>query len=79
MAVKTLLRKIIPEWADFKIAACGKYLGFQCGPSAGGIQWNAPLQKFKNRVKEINTPHAAISISAYTYNVRAVPVLINIT
>ena len=53
----------------------GKYLGFWLGPQAGRLLWNAPLKKFNERVDRIYTSVAAISISPYTYNVKAIPVV----
>jgi len=53
--IRKWLRAHCPEWANFQISNVGKYLGFQMGPKAGELQWKAPLDKFKNRVREIHS------------------------
>ncbi len=53
-----------------------KYLGFYLGTSASAAQWGAPLAKYSDRVQAIYQSGAAISISAYTYNVCVLPVML---
>ena len=62
-------------WEGFNIVPCAIYLGFFLGPQALSKQWEAPFKKFQQRVQEIAHAHAPASITAYTYNCKAVPVL----
>ncbi len=45
------------------------------GPQSGSQQWLAPFAKFNDRVMCIYGSGAAASMSAYTYNSRALPVV----
>ncbi len=74
-ALKQWLAVFLPEWSEFQLVSVGKYLGFFLGPDAGKAQWVAPLDKFWSRVKAVQASRASISITAYTYNSRIVPVL----
>ena len=71
MILAWISRKL-PAWSKFKVAPVGKYLGFMLGPQAGAVQWNAPLDKFRQRVSDIHHSGAAVSVASYTYNFRVV-------
>ena len=58
-----------------QITNVGKYIGFQLGPKAGAPQWVAPLEKFKQRVKDIRSSDLPLGLAASQYASRAVPVL----
>ena len=73
--IRQWLEETIPTWMTFRIQNKGKYLGFFLGPEANSAQWNGPLEKYTSRVDAIYASHAAISISSYSYNTRAVPVV----
>ena len=73
--VASWLKANLPLWEGFNIVPCAVYLGFFLGPQALSKQWEAPLKKFQQRVQEIAHAHAPASITAYTYNCKAVPVL----
>ena len=74
-SVRDWLRVNIPDWSDFNICDAAKLLGFYVGPAAGAQQWVAPLRKYINRVSETKMSGAAVSLCAFTYNFRIVPVL----
>ena len=59
---------------NFLIKEASKYLGFYLGPAANSLQWRAALAKFQTRVNKIYNSKAGISVAAYVYNSRAVPV-----
>ena len=63
------------QFDDFKIVSSAQLLGFYLGPTAAVMQWAAPLGKFSERVDSIASAGASVSITSYSYNVRAVPVL----
>ena len=73
--VKRWLQTERPQWAHFKIAPYGKYLGLYIGPGAGVMQWVAPLEKFKARVDEPHGAKLPASKAAVVFASRAVPVL----
>ncbi len=73
--IKKWLEKHIPLWANFNIKPTSKYLGFFMGPQSGSQQWLAPFAKYHDRVNSIYGSGAAISMGAYNYNVRTLPVL----
>jgi hypothetical protein len=73
--VKEWLNRFLPGWADFRIKATSKYLGFQVGPASGSSQWNAAIQKYKDRAVAIAHSHAPAGITVGMYNSRAVTVL----
>ena len=73
-AIKVWLSSNIPEWKHFKILSVSKYLGFQLGPDAGRAQWTGTFKKFKDRVDEIKRSGAPVSVAAFTYNIKVIPV-----
>ena len=73
--IKEWLNRFLPGWADFRIKATSKYLGFQVGPASGSFQWNAAIQKYKDRAVAIAHSHAPAGIAVGMYNSRAVTVL----
>ncbi len=73
--IKNWLGRHIPSWANFNIKPTSKYLGFYMGPQSGTLQWLAPFAKYQDRVNIIYGSGASISLGAYSYNVRTLPVL----
>ena len=73
--VKEWLRDHIYEWRDFNVLPAATYLGFQMGPAAGVAQWDKPLAKYSSRSKGVALTRAPPCVSAYNYNIKAVPVL----
>ena len=67
-----------PEWSNFSVRACAKYLGFQTAPAAGSCQWNDAIKKYLSRSYEIGKTHAPISITSFLYNTYSVSVLLYI-
>ena len=51
--IRGWLKESIPEWINFQINACGKYLGVYLGPKIGGLNWQAPMEKMSIRAEEI--------------------------
>ena len=41
----------------------------------GRCQWIKPVRKYKKRIHDIKVAHASISLNAYDYNARVLPVL----
>ncbi len=64
-----------PEWKEFQVEPAAKLLGFFIGPAMGKFNWCGPLSKFSNRVKDIKSASASISVNAYDFNSRVAPVL----
>ncbi len=63
----------LPQWAGFQIAACGKYLGFWVGLASDSARnFQAPLQKLKDRTINIAQSRLPPSQTALAYNMRAV-------
>jgi len=52
--VRKWIRANCPSWSNFQITNSGKYLGLHIGPLAGEIQWKAPLEKFRERTREVH-------------------------
>lgn len=73
--VRAWLAENIPDWADFEIANCAKYLGFYMGPTAFCWQWDMPIRKFKARVESIASSGESAALCARQYSIRAVPIL----
>ena len=73
--IKTWLAAHIGSWAGFAVKPATKLLGFYVGPKAGEFNWAEPIAKFKARVQCIHHSRASININAYTYNVKALPVM----
>jgi len=74
-AIARWLQANCPNWAYFQITNVGKYLGFQMGPLGGDIQWKAPMEKFKQRVREVKAESLPLGMAAAQYASRAIPVL----
>ena len=74
-AVKLWLREHIPEFAEFQIAASGKYLGWHLGVDSATLSFHDPLAKFNKRVLEIADGKAPSTVAFLRYNERAVSVL----
>ncbi len=73
--IRNWLAANCPRWASFQISNVGKYLGFQMGPLGGEAQWKEPIDKFKERVREIKAEGLPLGLAASRLAVRAIPVL----
>ena len=71
-ACRALRRELIPPWAAFGLASCGKYLGYLIGPGAGDDSWRDPASKFIGRCRYIRQLGLGFSLSLYLYQVLAV-------
>ena len=65
----------LPQWRDFVISLCAKYLGFYMGPKSSEKVWKAPKDKFVKRVSEIAQSKMNHNLATLAYNGRAIPVL----
>ena len=72
--IRLWLKEHIPKWAEFAICSNGKYLGFVIGPTASTAQWCGAIDKYKSRVKEINSAGITAKFAISRYNQTAVPV-----
>ena len=61
-------------WKDLKVQGYAKILGFYVGPQMGAHNWVEPLSKFRDRMKDIKQAGASISLNAFDYNAKVVPV-----
>ena len=75
LAVKAWLTQEVPDFANFILSDCGKYLGWILGHKADLNSWSSPIQKFKNRICEIVGGKAPATASICRYNSRALTVL----
>jgi hypothetical protein len=73
--MRTLIRELCPLWGNIKIASKGKYLGFIIGPRADADSWNAPIAKFKKRVRELENMKCGMLWNSLYYNMFAVTTL----
>jgi hypothetical protein len=73
--IKAWLTLFIPEWVNFVVDLCAKYLGFYMGPKSLDKIWAAPVCTWIKRSKEIAFSHMNSSLSSRAYNSRAIPVL----
>jgi len=69
------LSRNIPEWKQFTIKDCTKFLGFYIGPGAGKMNWIEQATKMKERIQCIQSAKASVKLNAFTYNARVVPVV----
>ena len=65
----------LAPWSRFKVEGAAKFLGFYVGPECGKFNWNGPLGKLQDRVKQIKSAAAPVHINAYHYNTRVCPVM----
>ena len=61
-------------WKDFEVQGYATILGFYVGPQMGAHNWVEPLSKFRDRIKDIKQAGASISLNAFDYNAKVVPV-----
>ena len=73
--IRKWLEDNLPQWKDFKILPCTKYLGFMMGLAAGSSQWKHAADKWQTRALSIAHSGATPAISALLYNSRALPTL----
>ena len=73
--VRQWLRDNIPEFASFRIASSGKYLGWVLGRNFCFLSFQEPLAKYNKRVVEVVGGHAPCTVALLRYNERAASVL----
>ena len=73
-SIMAWLEANIPEWVGFAVEPTTKLLGFYIGPKMGSKNWVGPITKYKSRVAAIRSNDASLSLNAYTYNVKVIPV-----
>jgi hypothetical protein len=66
----------IPAWCDLSISNHAKYLGIFMGPTAGSVQWLAPIAKFKQRCEKIYCDRMPRWIACREYTSKAMSVLL---
>ena len=69
------LKDNIPDWSDFKVVSCAKYLGFVLGPQAKESQWSDAVIKWDRRSRDIGASHCGPTLACFLYNHTALPVL----
>ena len=65
----------MPEWKDAGLVYEGTYLGFCIGPARNNTMWSKALDKYKQRVDLWSHTHIGLFLSAQTYNIFSLPVL----
>ena len=73
--IKDYLEKHVPDFAQFRIVPCGKYLGWWLGRDSMAVSMKAPLSKFLDRVREVVHGHGPIPSAVVRCNQRAISVL----
>jgi hypothetical protein len=73
--IKDSLLTHIPDWSDFVVDLCAKYLGFYMGPKSSEKLWAVPFAKWARSAREYACSHMNATLSAITYNSRAVTIL----
>ena len=74
ITIRSALTSANLAWAEFEVAAGGKYLGVFLGPGAGTASWAQPRQNWMQRIcglTELGAPAAALAVQ---YRVRVLPV-----
>lgn len=74
-AIKLWLSIHVPEFEDFSIASCGKYLGYYLGRNGEFRSFDGPFDKLEQRVHEIVDANAPVTSGIIRFNQRAAPVL----
>ena len=74
-AIRNLICHSIPEFADFKISAAGKYLRWFLGCEGDVLSFRSPITKFKERIEEVVAGKAPAPVALCRCNQRAVSVL----
>ena len=65
----------VPEFAEFEIAAWGKYLGWYLGSAGNQNSWIEPMNQFREHIVEISRIQAPAALCVQKVNQRAVPVI----
>ena len=73
--IRCWLRQNIPSWASLQICSQAKYLGIYLGPAVGGKNWEAPMNKFIERVEEIAETRAPLEYACALFKSKALSVL----
>ena len=73
--IRDWLARNIPDWYEFKVVSCAKYLGVWLGPLADSKQWRSQASKCIARATDIVALGAPPAVAAELYNTRAVTTL----
>ena len=73
--IKNWLLQNIPGLVNLQICAQAKYLGIYIGPKLGGINWEAPMNKFLTRTAEIANMRAPLPYACSLFQSKALSVL----
>lgn len=79
LAMKVWLRDSVPEFAEFVIAASGKYLGWFLGLDSVCTSYRDPFEKLGSRVHGITEGKALAATAVIRYNQRAAPVVSHVS
>ena len=74
-AIREWLRLHVPGCGELQILPNSKYLGFFLGPNSGRSSWDAPWQKWADRIEDIRVSGVGPQVTAHTYNTKCLPVL----
>ena len=70
-----MLFRSIPGLVNLQICAQAKYLGIYIGPKLGGVNWEAPMNKFLARTAEIANMRAPLPFACSLFRSKALSVL----
>ena len=73
-AVKNWLQRNIPEWSDFQVVDCARYLGFFLGRDGRENTYKDPCEKYLSRVDELALAQAPALGTLIRYNERVATV-----
>ena len=65
----------IPDWEGFQICDHAKYLGIFLGPSLGGINFVAPMDKFVARTQDIAVKKQPLDLACGSFAAKALSVV----
>ena len=73
-AIRSWLKDNIPQWQDFQIVDTGKYLGIWLGRNSPTKTYEAPVEKFKQRVLQVFEGKSPSLPAVLQFNERVSPV-----
>ena len=73
--LRKLITEMMPAWRDIQIDTKGKYRGFIIRPGADNHNWDAPLQKYEQRIQTWDTQKSGLVWNSVYHNTFAVSTL----
>ena len=70
-----IIRHIVPEWAEIKVALRARYLGIVLGPRSVDFLWNSALEKYVGKVNMARTTGAGLFTAMMEYNIMCISTL----